>query len=157
MLVTSVGKSNEELATGEGVEVLGSVALYPILFPNGTLFTLSIDLGDDLVKITGGVHVLPKRLAVCRVVATRVILLSTVVNEWDTETSQRENSSSAETLLVATVVAHEARVVVVINEKTEDAQVLEVALLSSVSILNIAHVHSRAENIGNSVVHRVVK
>lgn len=91
------------------------------------------------------------------VIAATVVLLSTVVHEGDTKASQREDCGSAETLLVAIVVAQEASVVVVINEKTEKAQVREVALLSSVSVLDVTHVLTRAENIRNGVVHRVVE
>lgn len=52
MIVASVGEGDEELATGESVEVLGSVALYPFFVPDLAVLALSVDLGDDLVKIT---------------------------------------------------------------------------------------------------------
>jgi len=121
------------------------------------VLALCVDLGDNLVQIARGVHILPEGFTICGVVATTIILFGTVVDKWNTETSQRENGSSAETLVVTRVVAHEAGVVMVVNKKTEQAQVFEVALLSSVSVLDVAHAFACAEYVSNSVVHGVVE
>lgn len=130
LVAGAIGQSDEELATGESVEVSRGVALYPLLVPDFAGLTLSIDLSDDLVKIAGGVHILPEGFTVSGIVAAGVVLLSAVVDEGNAETGHGEHGGGAETLLVATVVAHEAGVVVVVNEETEKAQVAEVVALS---------------------------
>ena len=81
LLTTRVGEGNEELATRVGVEGVVGVALDLLLVPDLRGLALGIDLGDDLIEVRGGVHVLPERLTVVGVVATSIVLLSTVVGE----------------------------------------------------------------------------
>lgn len=77
---------------------------------------------------------MPKRLTILGVVTATVVLLRAVVNEGDTVTSETEDCSCAEALLISSVVAQEARVVVVVNEKAEDTNILEVFFLLLVAI-----------------------
>ena len=81
LLSTRVGESDKELATRVGVEGVVGVALDLLLVPDLRGLALGVDLGDDLIEVRGGVHVLPERLTVVGVVATSIVLLSTVVGE----------------------------------------------------------------------------
>jgi len=84
LLVSGVGESNQEFTTGEGVEVVIRVSLDVLLFPDLVCLSGSVDLTDLLVEVAGGVHVLPERLTVLGIVATTVVLLTTVVDERNT-------------------------------------------------------------------------
>jgi hypothetical protein len=157
LLVVGVGQRNEELALGVGEELRVSVALNPLAVPDLGLFALGVHLGNDLVKVRVAVHGLPERFAVLGIIASAVVLLSTVVDEGNTVGGHGEDGGGAETLLVASVVAEEAGVVVVIDEDTKGRDVLEVALLLVVAVLDLAHVLSSAEDVGDGVVHGVVE
>lgn len=51
----------------------------------------------------------------------------------------------------------EASVIVVVNKKTESVQVFKVGRFSIIALFDITHVLSIAEDIVNSVVHRIVE
>jgi hypothetical protein len=155
--VVRVSQTHKEFTTRERVEVLGSVSLDPLLVPDLRLLALSVDLGDDLVETAVGVHVLPERLAVLGVVATTVVLFSTVVNEWNTTTGQGEYDSVVELSVCSTVVVQETGVIVIVNEKTEGINVCEVGFLSIVSVLDGAHVLLVTKDVVDGIVHRVVE
>jgi hypothetical protein len=155
--VVWVGQANKELTARKSVEVLGSVSFDPLLVPDLRVLALSVDLGDDLVETAVGVHVLPERLAVLGVVATTVVLLSTVVDEWDTTTGQGEHDSVVELSVGATMVVKETGVIVIVNEKTEGIDIGEVGFLSIVSLLDLSHVLTATKDVVDGVVHRVVE
>lgn len=157
LLASSIRYCNQELAARIGVEVLGCVAFGPGLVPDCRGFALSVDLCDDLVEITGSVHVLPQRLAILGVVSTTVVLLGSIVNKWYTKTGQREDCCVSKLGVLATVVVQKSSIVVVVNEKSKCAQVFEVGSLGVVSGLNVAHVLTISEDVVNSVVHRIIK
>jgi hypothetical protein len=125
--------------------------------PDLGLLTLSVHLSDDLIKVGISVHGLPERLTVLGVVSTTVVLLSAVVDEWDTTTSQREDDSVAELGVTATVIVEETRVIVVVNEKTKSINVLEVGLFSVVTLLEVSHVLTATKDVADGIVHRVVE
>lgn len=156
LLVSGVGESNQEFTTGEGVEVVIRVSLDVLLFPDLVCLSGSVDLTDLLVEVAGGVHVLPERLTVLGIIATTVVLLTTVVDERNTLGSEREDNSSGEVSMVAMGVK-ESSVVVVVNENTEGMEVLEVGMLGVVAVLNLVHGLTTAENVQDSVVHWVVE
>jgi hypothetical protein len=110
--------------------------LYPRLAPNLRLFTLTVDFRDNLVEVAVRVHSLPERLTVCGVISTRVVLLSTVVDEGDTTASQGENSSAAELGIFTGVVVKETSIIVIVHEETESIDIVEVGSLSIVAALD---------------------
>jgi len=124
-----VGQGNEELTTGEGIEAGISVSLNEVLVPDLGLLSLGIDLGENLVEIRAGVHVLPERLSVSGVVAAVVVLLSSVIGEGDTSGGECEYAGSLKLGCLAWMVVEEASVVVIIDEETESINVSEVLLL----------------------------
>jgi len=121
-----VGEGNEELSTRVCEEAVINVALDLRLVPDLGCNTLSVGLGNHLIEVTGGVHVLPEGLAVVGVIATSVVLLSTVVGERDTTTCQGEDLSLLKTSLVTAVSVQETSVVVVVHEHTKGVDVAEV-------------------------------
>ena len=150
-----VGHSHEELSTRVSVEVLGGVALDPLLVPNFGLLALGVDLCDDFVKVRVGVHVLPEGLAVGGVVTTRVVLLGAVVDERDATCGEREDYGVAELSVVAAVVVEEAGVVVVVDEEAERIDVGEVLFFLLVAALEVAHPLAVAEDVADCVVHKI--
>ena len=121
------------------------------------MLTLGVHLTDDLIKVRIGVHRLPERFTVLRIVSTTVVLFSTVVDEWDTATSQGEDDSVAELGVAASVVVEETSVIVIVNEETEGINVLEVGLFSVVTLLEVSHVFTATKDITDCIVHRVVE
>jgi len=155
--VARVGKGNEELATRERVEAFVNITLHLLLVPNLTLFSLSIDLGNHLIEIGVCVHGLPERFTVFGITASGVVLLGTIVGERNTTRGQSEGLGLLKSGLVATVVAKEARVVVVVNEDTKSINIVEVALFLVVSTLDVVHIFAASEYVTDGVVHRVVE
>jgi len=90
---------------------------------------------------------LPERFTVLGVIAAAVVLLSSVVDKGDTVTSEGEDGSSTESLVISIMVAKETGVVVVVDEETESRDVGEVVLLSIVAVLDVAHVLAGAKHI----------
>jgi hypothetical protein len=155
--VVWISQSNKELSAGESIEVGGSVTLDPLVIPDLGLLTLVVDLLNDLVEITVRVHVIPQWLTIGRIVTTTVVLFSTVVNEGDSTSGQGENGGTSKLSVLALMVVEETSVVVVVDEDTKCVNVLKVRTLSVVSVLNLTHVLSGAEDVRDSVVHRVVE
>ena len=155
--VTRVGKSNEELTTGVGVEAIVGVALNLVVVPDLGSLSLGVDLANHLVEVGASVHVLPKRLTVVGIGTSTVVLLSTIVGEGDTSGSESEGLGRLEAGLVATMVAKETSVIVIVNEDTESADVLEMARLLIVSVLDLVHGFSASEYVTDGVVHGVVE
>lgn len=155
--VIGVSQRNQEFAARESVKVGTRVALNPLFVPNLRFLSLSIDLGNNLIQVTVSVHVVPERFTVRWVVSTAVVLLGTVVNEWDTSGGEREDGRGGELLVLALMVVQETSVVVVVNEDSESVNVVEVIFFSVVARLNLAHVLSTSEHVANRVVHGVVE
>ena len=76
------------------------------------------------------VHCLPKRLSVCRVSTTAVVLLSSVINKWNTASGKRKNRRVSQLGFLAGVVAEETRVIVVVYEETKRVHVSESKVFS---------------------------
>ena len=119
----SVGQSDEELTTREGIEVVVDVSLDLLLVPDSTGLSLSVNSGDSLVEVSVCLHVLPERLSVVGVVAASVVLLRAVIGEGDSASSEGENLSLLQAVGVVTISVQEASVVVVIDEHTKGVNV----------------------------------
>jgi len=115
LLIFRIGESDQELSSGEGVEAIVSVAFDLLLVPDLGVLPVLIDLSDLLVKRTLGVEITPQRLSVLGVVTSSEVLLRTVVDEWDSSASHREDNSAGEADVV-TIVVEEASVVMVIDK-----------------------------------------
>lgn len=89
--VTGVGKSNEELTTGVGVEALVGVALNLFVVPDLGSLSLGVDLANLLVEVGASVHVLPKRLTVVGIGTSTVVLFGTIVGKGDTSGGESES------------------------------------------------------------------
>lgn len=133
------------------------VSVNPFFVPDFLLLSLFIHALDDQVEVAIGVHVVPEGLTVLRVRTPIVVLLGTVVNEWDTSGGEREDGRGGELLVLALMVVQETSVVVVVNEDSESVNVVEVIFFSVVARLNLAHVLSTSEHVANRVVHGVVE
>ena len=97
-----------------------------------------VDGSGHLVDVRVGVHSLPERLSVLRVIATGIGLLGSVVVEGDTSTGEGESQSGLESLLVVELVK-ESGVVVVIDKETKSVNVLKVRALIVVSLWDLGH------------------
>ena len=157
LLVGGVGQGNEELTTRVGVEVVIDISLNLLLVPDLGGLTLGVDGGDLLVEIGVGVVGLPEGLTVLWVSSASIVLLSTVVGEWDTAGGKGEGHSRLESSLVVGVSVQESWVVVVVNEDSEEVDILEVAVLSVVAVPEVIHGLATSEHITNAVVHWVVE
>ena len=155
--VPSVSESHKEFATGESVEVVIYIPLDLLVLPDLTGFALGMDLCDHLVQVRASVHVLPEGLTVLRICSSSVVLLSTIVGEWDTSGGQREGHSLLETNFIVSMVVQESWVVMVVNEDTEGINVLEVLLFLIVPVLDVVHRLAASENVADSVVHWIVE
>ena len=140
LVCVGVRKRDQEFAPGEGVEVLACVSFNPSLIPDGGLLALSVYLCNDLVEIAAGVHTLPHRFTVGWIITTRVVLLSSVVNEGDAASGEGEDGSGFELVVFATVVVEKTRVVVVVNEQTKGVQIFEITCFSIVAGLDATHI-----------------
>jgi len=138
LTVDLVGKGNEEFSTGEGIKGV----IDPLLregIVNNSLGRTSLVKGLNILEeIVVSVEVVPHDLAVERIVAASKALLRTVVEEGDASCSQSENECALEESLVA-VAVQEASVIMVVHEKTECIDVLEVLSIGVPSVGDHPH------------------
>lgn len=88
LLCGDVGQTSHENTTRETIEVLRVVTINIALLPNLELLTVLVYSLDNEVEVRILVHRLPKRLSICRVSTSTVILFSTIVNKWNTTRSK---------------------------------------------------------------------
>lgn len=88
--VALVSQSDEELTSGEGIELVISPLLLELT--GGDFLRLSglVDRLDELVDVMVGVEVVPHDLSVVGIVATTIALLRAIVEEGNTSGSQGE-------------------------------------------------------------------
>jgi len=155
LVVVRVGGGDKELASLEGVEIVLDISLFVWMIPNGLVLSSTVDGSGHLVDVRVGVHVLPQRLSVSWIVATTVLLLTTIVVEWNTLGGECESKCTLEHSDIM-VRVEESSVVVVVNENTESIHVLKVALLFVKSILDVVH-RLATEDVLDREVHWVVE
>lgn len=115
LLVVGIGGGYKEFTSGEGVEVVSNVLFLDGMLPNFLGLSSLVDLGGHFVNVRVGVHILPQRLSVLRIVATSVGLLRSIVVEGDSSESQSEGESGLQLGLIV-IGVHESCIVMVINE-----------------------------------------
>ena len=86
-IVVVVGQSDKHVTSLESVEVIEDILLLKGVLVALSLLSGLVDQSSRFVEVGGGVHVLPERLSVLRVVASGEVLLTSVVVEWDTLSS----------------------------------------------------------------------
>jgi hypothetical protein len=96
LLVSAVGESDKEFSSGVSIEGVVNISLNLGLVPDLALASLGMDGGDLLVEVRVGVIVLPERLTVLGVISSTVVLLRTVVGEWNTTGGQGEGNGRFE-------------------------------------------------------------
>lgn len=138
LVIVRVRRGHEELASLETVEVVRDIALFEWVVPDLLGFSGTVDGSCHLVDVRVGVHVLPEGLSVLWVSATAVSLLTTIVVEWDTLSSQGKGECALEHGLVA-VVVEEPSIVVIVNEDTKCIHIFEVRLLLLKSVFDSIH------------------
>lgn len=116
----------------------------------------SVDLCCHGVDSGVGVHVLPERFSVVWIITTSVVLLGTVVVEWDSSCGQSESECSFEVLVIVELIL-ESSVIVVVNENTQCIDVLEFTIFLSKSVFDVVHALSRSKDILDGEVHWVVE
>lgn len=84
LVIVSVCGGHKELTSLEGVEVVSDISLLEWMVPDSHVLSSTVDGSGHLVDVRVGVHVLPQRLSISWVVATTVLLLTTIVVEWNT-------------------------------------------------------------------------
>jgi hypothetical protein len=147
---------DQHFTLGEREEVVEDVALNIGVVPDlGGLAGL-VDLGDILVDIGVGVHGVPERFTVSWVITAIEALFVTIVEERNTSGSHREGDRRFEGSPVAGV-AEEARVIVVVHERTKNVNVLEHWLFVVVQVTDFKHGVVPDPNILNLEVHGVVE
>ena len=157
LVIVGVSHGDQEFSSWESVEVLCWVSLNPLFVPDSRLFALSVDLSDDLIKVTACVHWLPEWLTVLRIVTSCEVLFGTVVNEWNTTSSQCENGGCFKLSVLTSVVMKEACVVVIVNENSKGVNVFELWSFWVITWFNLVHSCTITENIGDSVVHGIIE
>lgn len=155
LLSISVSERNQELASWEGVEVVGDVSFDVGLFPD-LMGLPGVDNSSDEVVLVALGEGSPERFSVLRVVTTSIVLLTTVVDEGDSSGGQWEDKSGPESLLVV-VGVQESSVVVVVNEDTKGINVIEFRFLLGVPVSDAVHAPATAPDVLDSEVHGVVE
>lgn len=155
LVVVRVGDGDQEFTSGEGIESVVRVSLDVLLVPDLHGLSGGVDLGHLLVDVAVGVHGLPEGLSVLWVVSTRVVLLTSVVEEWDTLGGEGEGKGRLEGGSVV-VLVQESGVVVVVDEDSQGGKVLE-GTLSVVSVFDLVHALLSSENVLDGVVHWIVE
>lgn len=147
----------------ESIKVVVSIGFSVGMVPNLGVFPCLVDLGNLLVERRLGIEVVPEHFSVLRVFTTSVVLLRSVVHEWDSSAGHRENNSTGEANMV-TVVVQEARSVVIVYEYSKSIDVFEFFILLVVSVSDVLHTPSPftsllvvSENVSDSEVHGVVE
>lgn len=133
------------------------ITIHILLIPN--LHTLSI-LVDSLyyqIQVAVGVHGIPQRFTILRVSTPTEILFCTVVDEWDASTSKGEDCGTSKLSILIWVVAKEARVIVIINKKTEGIDIFEGQILNIVAVVDIYEAFTTSKYVTDRVVHGVVE
>jgi len=156
LLIVRVGQSNEHVSSGESVEVVKDVFLLEIAVIRFGALSSLVNFSGHLVNVRVGVHVLPERFSVLRVVTTSVGLLRTIVIEWNTSGGESKNKCVFEHLLVV-VLVQESGIVVVIDEDTKSGWVSEFLVYLLDSSGDSLHGLGRAEDILDGVVHWIVE
>ena len=156
--VTRVCQGNKELTTRVGKEIVGDVALHVWIIPNLAGLPLSMDLCNQVVEVSIGlVKHLPEGLTVVGVIASSIILLSSIVGEGDTTRGKSEYLSLLQTCLVVRMAIKETGVVMIVNKDAERVDVLKVGLFLIVAISDAVHRLAIAEDVADCVEHRVVE
>jgi hypothetical protein len=140
----------------ESIKVVVSIGFSVGMVPNLGVFPCLVDLGNLLVERRLGIEVVPEYFSVLRVITTSVVLLRSVVNEWDSSAGHRENDRTGEANMV-TVAVQEASVVVIVYENSKSINVFEFSILLVVSVSDALHTLVVPENVLDSVVHGVVE
>ena len=155
--VVSIRESHEEFTAREGVEVVVHVALHLLVVPNLGSLALGVHRRNHLVQVRVGVVILPQRLSVGRIGSATIVLLCAVVGEGDTAGGEGKDLSAFQVRILALVVVKETRVVMIVNKDAEEVHIFEIGVFSVVSVANLVHRFSTAENVVDRVVHRVVE
>lgn len=139
LLVCSiVCESDKELTTRVGEEGIINISLNIFLSPSLTGLPLSMDGGNLLLEVSANVKVLPERLTICWVISSSVVLLSSIVSEWNTTRCEGKGDTRSESNLIV-VLVHKALVVVVVNKYSKHINILEVSIFDIVSISDVVH------------------
>lgn len=155
--ISLVCQSHEEVASVEAEDVVQNVSFFLRVLPNLMSFSGVVDGFDELIDLTVCVHALPQGLSVLWVVSATVPLLTSVVEEGDTSSSQGKGKCSLELSSLGAVVVKESSVVVIVNEQTEGINVLELGCFLVESISNVEHGLARSKDVLDGVVHGVVE
>jgi hypothetical protein len=154
--VLRVGQGNEEVSSGEGVEVVLDVFLLNLAVPDRVSLSCSVNSRSESIDVRAGIHVLPEWLSVLWIVSASVSLLTTIVVEWDTSWSKGEEESILEHSLVV-VLVQESSIVVVVDEDTKGIDIFEVWVFLLESVFDSIHRLTWSKNILDGKVHWIVE
>jgi hypothetical protein len=156
LTVDLVGKTDEELSTSEGVDLVigplfGEVIVLDTLWLSGSVDSLS-----ELEHVGGAVKVAPQYFAVIGIVTTSEALLTSVVEEGDTSCAKSKSQGTLEESYI-TISVEESSVIMVINKYAESVNIWEVLAVGVPSIPDVFHRLSVLEDISYGKVHGIVK
>ncbi len=153
-----VGCDNEHVSETVGEKVIHNISLDIVRVPSLSRLSSLVNSGHKLIHVTLRIHLIPKTLTVCWIVATAESLLISIVEEWDASSCERKTGRVLEAGKVALVDAQESSIVVVVHEGAKDVDVSDSRILQ-VFVLGAQAVHAltTAINITSREEHRVVE
>ena len=151
-----VSQGDQELASGEGVELVISPLLSEGRGGDVVGASGGVDGLHELVNVVVGVEAAPHAFSVEGVVAATEALLGAVVEEGDASGGEGEGEGALEESLVVSAV-EESGVVVVVHEEAEGVDVSELGGLFVPSIGNTSHGLAVHEGVLDGEVHGVVE
>ena len=77
-------ETDQELTSRVSIELIVDVSLNLSLTPDLKLLSCGIYFSDELVHVGIAIEVSPKNLPVLRIISSSKVLLSSVVNDWNT-------------------------------------------------------------------------
>jgi hypothetical protein len=133
-----VGKSNEEVSSGEGIESI--ICPFLLVFLRWNILSLSgsIDLLCELEDIVSLVKVVPHSLSVIWITSSRKSLFTSIVIKGNTSGSKSESECALEEFLIS-ISVKESCVIMVIDKNTESINIIEFAFFFSPSLGDPLH------------------
>jgi len=134
----SIGESKEVIASSESIEVVIRISLDLVILGIVGLLSEFVDRGQIFVHFIGGIHIGPEGFSALGIRTAAIILFTTVVNDGNTNRSQRESSSSLENSVI-TIEVEESSVIMVINKVAQESLIRPSGSGTSIVGLQVIH------------------
>jgi len=156
-ILTLVSGDNKSVTTSECIEIIILPTFNEIVVPHSLLLASSDGDIEELVELGLGVIARgPKRFTILGIIATIKALLSSVVDDRDTSREESEHKSVA-ILPSIRLDGKETGLIVVINEGTKNAGILEVLFIVLETIAKVTHGLAVSKDIAHGEEHGIAE